>query len=102
VVVLPDGGTELLEVASPVIGVETEPREEGQVTLPAGATLLGYSDGLVERRGLSLTDGIEALRRAAAEHARLEPEDLAEGMLAAMEPWRSTDDDLALLVVRVL
>jgi serine phosphatase RsbU (regulator of sigma subunit) len=102
VVVLPDGASDLLEIVSPVIGVETEPRAEGRVTLPAGATLLGYSDGLVERRGTSLTDGIEALRRAAAEHAHRDPEDLAEHVLAAMEPWRSTDDDLALLVVRVL
>ncbi len=102
VLLLPDGGSELLEVVSPVIGIETDPRAEGRRTVPAGATLLCYSDGLVERRGEDLGDGIEALRRLTAEHASLGVDELAERVLAAMVPAGSADDDVALLVLRVL
>jgi serine phosphatase RsbU (regulator of sigma subunit) len=102
VLVLPGGGTELLEVVSPVIGIETDPRAQGRVAVPRGATLLCYSDGLVERRGEDLGDGIEALRRVAAEHASLPVDDLAERVLTAMVPQGPVDDDIALLVLRVL
>jgi len=102
VLVLPDGDSELLEVVSPLIGVETDPRAEGRRTVPAGATLLCYSDGLVERRGEDLGAAIEALRRTVAEHASLGVDELAERVLETMVPGGSAEDDVALLVLRLI
>jgi serine phosphatase RsbU (regulator of sigma subunit) len=101
VLLLPDGRTELLETVSPLLGLETAPRSESTVRLPAGATLIGYSDGLVERRGEDLAVGLGVLQRAAAEHAGADVEDLAERLLATLVP-EGSDDDVALLVLRAL
>lgn len=49
------------------IGVEPAPRyEPTTITVPAGATLLAFTDGLVERRGESIDAGLERLRSSAA------------------------------------
>jgi hypothetical protein len=63
-------------------------------------TLALYTDGLVERRGESLTDGLGRLLARAGELGDAGPEDLCE----AFTEIRSTDgprDDLALLAVRI-
>jgi serine phosphatase RsbU (regulator of sigma subunit) len=53
-----DGHVALLTgVSGPaLVCTQTQPRTEGEITLPAGSTLLLYTDGLVERRGTDLTD----------------------------------------------
>jgi serine phosphatase RsbU (regulator of sigma subunit)/anti-sigma regulatory factor (Ser/Thr protein kinase) len=75
--------------------------EEATVTLGPGELLVLYSDGLVERRGESLADGLDRLRAAAAELAA-EPgwadapaQRLVDAMLSASE----TADDVAVLAV---
>ncbi len=66
--VIHDGDGEFLlpEVGLP-IGVDTEATYlPSTFTVPEGATLLGFTDGLVERHGENLDDGLDRLRRAAA------------------------------------
>jgi hypothetical protein len=48
------------------VGVDgNEPWQEACFTVPDGATLIGFTDGLVERRGEHLDESLERLRRAA-------------------------------------
>ncbi|MBW8487155.1 SpoIIE family protein phosphatase [Actinomadura parmotrematis] len=64
---------------------------------PPGATLLLYTDGLVERRGEHLGTGLARLSAALGAAARpLEP--LADALLAATAPGGA--DDVTLLLVR--
>ena len=76
------------------------PRREAAVTLPPGSTVLLYTDGLVERRSESLTDGLERLLRAVALHR----EESAEALVAAVRRALHDPahvDDVCLLAVRV-
>ena len=78
------------------------PRQDHVRELEPGATLLLYTDGLVERRGEDLDDGIERLRHCLQDLARRYDDDLAalcDGVLAALLP-DAADDDVALVAVR--
>jgi serine phosphatase RsbU (regulator of sigma subunit) len=77
-------------------------RVESVITLDRGATLMLYTDGLVERRGQSLDDGIARLRDTLVELAErdLPLGELCDEVLARMFPERA-DDDVALLAVRL-
>lgn len=68
---------------------------------PGGATLVLYTDGLVERRGSGMEQGMEALRAAAGAGRRLEPGDLADSLVDALLHDREREDDVALLVCRL-
>ncbi len=59
-----------------------------------------YTDGLVERRGESIDDGLTRLREAAEEYAGLGPNQLSDALRTRMAPH--PDDDLAMLTVRVV
>jgi serine phosphatase RsbU (regulator of sigma subunit) len=72
--------------------------EERTLLLEPGSTLVAYSDGLVERRGESITVGLERLRQAVVE-LRLPPEAVADHILTALDRRQATDDDVALLVM---
>ena len=66
-----------------------------------GTTLLAYTDGLVERRGFSIDDGIDRvrslLRETAGRPARVACDVVLERVLATSP----VDDDMALLLVRM-
>jgi sigma-B regulation protein RsbU (phosphoserine phosphatase) len=66
--------------------------------LPPGATVLLYTDGLVERRGRSLDDGIARLRARVAGTGH---DSLAEVLRAAAGPDTEQTDDIAMLAIRV-
>ncbi len=68
------------------------------VEVPAGATLLAFTDGLVERRGESLDSGLERLR-AAAIASHIELPQLLGRLLSELRRGRS-DDDTAIVGVR--
>jgi anti-sigma regulatory factor (Ser/Thr protein kinase) len=67
-------------------------------TVSEGSTLLLFTDGLVERRGASLDDGLESLRRASARHAD-NLDDLCDAILQDLD-LEGTVDDVALLALR--
>jgi serine phosphatase RsbU (regulator of sigma subunit) len=61
------------------------------ITAPPSATLLAFTDGLVERRGEALDNGLARLREAAvSNHATLP--DLLDRIIAEMRPGPSEDD----------
>jgi hypothetical protein len=68
------------------------------VSAPAGATLLAFTDGLVERRGESIDAGLERLRaRADANHATLD--ELLTRVLGELRDG-GAEDDSALAGIR--
>lgn len=94
-----DGTPAFLSVTpGPPIGSLPGAYDETVVELPAGATLVLYTDGLVEARGEALDVGLEALRRALAD-LRLAPEAVADHVLEALGRDEGAADDVALLVM---
>ncbi|MBO0899033.1 SpoIIE family protein phosphatase [Cellulomonas sp. zg-ZUI22] len=97
----PDGRGELLSRRSDLlIGLQrhTVRRDHTQELAP-GATVLLYTDGLVERRGERLEAGLERLRACAEGVAHLDLEDVCDALVEAMAP--AGDDDVAMLALRV-
>ncbi|MGY1726797.1 SpoIIE family protein phosphatase [Geodermatophilus sp. SYSU D01062] len=72
---------------------------EVALRLDAGDRLLLYSDGLVERRDRPLPEGMEAVRAAVAGIAG-EPQEVVDGVVAALDP-AGTDDVTVVGLARV-
>jgi sigma-B regulation protein RsbU (phosphoserine phosphatase) len=66
--------------------------------LPAGSTVLLYTDGLVEKRGHCIDDGIARLRGRLAGTGR---DRLADLLTAAAGPDNDQIDDIAMLAIRI-
>ena len=102
-VATPDGRVELLENVRGLplgTGMQARYRQE-TVELPAGSIVLLYTDGLVERRGQSIDDGLELLRSEVA-FAPKDPDRLLEHILTYVVGSGERGDDIALLAARVL
>jgi phosphoserine phosphatase RsbU/P len=99
-VVRPDGSTEYLDgVRSVPLGVPAPGgRGSSSCRIEPGSMLMLYTDGLVERRGASLNEGLDRLARAAA-GAGDEPERACDSVVAAMLGDEGPADDVALLAV---
>jgi PAS domain S-box-containing protein len=76
-----------------------EPRTSAVAALPAGGTLLLYTDGLVEVPGEHLDVGLERLRGYAAALARQPVEVFCDELLARMPLAKK--DDIAMIAVRL-
>jgi serine phosphatase RsbU (regulator of sigma subunit) len=99
VIALPGQPAELASIATGLmIGVSPDaPRRVTTLPVPAGALLCFYTDGLIERPGQLIDDGLERLRRVVVAQP---PEAVCAevmGELVGSEPAR---DDIALLIVR--
>jgi serine phosphatase RsbU (regulator of sigma subunit)/anti-sigma regulatory factor (Ser/Thr protein kinase) len=73
---------------------------EARLTLPFDATLVAYTDGLVERRGSSIDAGIALLESVVRSSPELEANPLADLVLDTIVSRLGADDDIALLVAR--
>lgn len=98
---LPDGQVQVWWVPpEPLLGLP--PREEPRTTarrfVPAGSTLVLYTDGLVEAREQLLDDGIARVSAVLRDNAARTGDELCTRLLA-VAPRRS--DDIALLLVRL-
>jgi serine phosphatase RsbU (regulator of sigma subunit) len=72
---------------------------EHHLQLHSGDTLLLYSDGLVERRGVPIDVGMAALETLALE--RMAPEEMCERLLTAMLHNGANPDDVTCLLLHV-
>ncbi|MFD8597891.1 PP2C family protein-serine/threonine phosphatase [Kitasatospora sp. NPDC059646] len=99
-VVGPDGGAWYLHGEPGIpIGVDTAiDRPDHTHPLPGGATVLLFTDGLVERPDRDLDEGLDALAELAAAHAA-EPLDELVRTLADHHPGDG-HDDMAVLAIR--
>ena len=75
-------------------------RPEAHVTVPAGATLLLYTDGLVERRGSSLDDGIARAAVLVRDGRASTLDDVADQIMTRLAPSSGYQDDVAVLLYR--
>ncbi|WP_346621015.1 SpoIIE family protein phosphatase [Blastococcus montanus] len=102
VLVRADGTAEVLERSPDRLlgaGPETTPRTDHDLLLRRGDTLLMYTDGLVERRGMTLDDGTAWLVRALQDLGKEPLDRMVDGLLSAL--GTRGDDDIALLAVRL-
>ena len=84
-----------------LLGIDpTTPRGTEETVLPAGSTLLLYTDGLVERRGQSLDDGLDRLLSTIEVHAHEDPDGLCDAVLRTMVS-DANEDDVAVVAVRL-
>lgn len=98
VVAAPGRDAEMVKVPTDLpLGIgRTEQRRHTTVELPDQAVLVCYTDGLVERRGEYLDQGLERLRRAVAPG----PADaLCAAVISAVAVAQPTDD-IAVLAIR--
>lgn len=75
-------------------------RPETHTVLPAGATLLLYTDGLVERRRLSIDEGIDRAGDLVSQHRSDALDALADRLMTTLAPPGGYRDDVAVLVYR--
>ncbi len=85
----------------PPLGVGASTYGSTTFTMPPGSTLLGYTDGLVERRGEDIDIGLQRLVDAAQQHST---EPVPEFLSSLLHDLRGEGaaDDIALLAVRRL
>ncbi len=82
-----------------LLGVERHTaRHDHDVVLEPGATLVLYTDGLIERRGQSLTDGLERLRLVGLQLGDHPLEDLCDALMQRLGD--GAEDDVAVLAIR--
>jgi serine phosphatase RsbU (regulator of sigma subunit)/anti-sigma regulatory factor (Ser/Thr protein kinase) len=100
-VIRPDGEGEYLQSApNPPLGVFESPQHTEITTrLEPGSTIVLYTDGLVEERGVSIDQGLEALRLAASQDP-CHPSELCERLVETMLAIHPANDDIAVLALR--
>ncbi len=102
ILVLAEGTTTSLDGGRGIpLGLRLDrPRVQDSMTIPARATLLLYTDGLVERRRRALDEGI-ARASCAVHDGRTHPvEELASHVMTTLTPTGGYEDDVALLLYR--
>lgn len=76
-------------------------RDAHSVVLPPGSTVLLYTDGLIERRGEQLDDGLQRLAQTADQCRDLPLPELAESLISNTSP-NNHQDDTVLLALRAI
>ena len=97
----PDGTVSDLDApVGPPLGIGwLGPRLDGQALMAEGSTLLLFTDGLFERRGVPLDDGRAQVRALLAASAGLPLDELCDRLLEQLL-GEGVEDDVAVLAVR--
>ncbi|WP_409330298.1 SpoIIE family protein phosphatase [Trujillonella humicola] len=92
--------TDLTAPIGPPLGIGWRgPRADGAADLPDDATVLLFTDGLFERRGVPLDDGRDQVRRLLEQFGDRPLEELCDRLLAVMLA-DGAEDDVAVLALR--
>jgi serine phosphatase RsbU (regulator of sigma subunit) len=83
------------------LGIEGPAYESVTIPIAPNSTLIGYTDGLVERRNEALETTMARLRRAASVEAP-SVDDLLTGIVEDLFAGHPSDDDTAILAIRWL
>ncbi|MBV9349933.1 MAG: SpoIIE family protein phosphatase, partial [Mycobacterium sp.] len=97
-----DRRTEMLDEGRALpLGVRPDwSRSEARVTMPPRATLLLYTDGLVERRREALDQGIACAADVVQDGRDAALDDLASQIMSRLAPSGGYQDDVAMLLYR--
>lgn len=100
----PHGGVRYLEggLSWPLCAASGSRGPHGTAVLEPGATLVMYSDGLIERRGEPIDFGLARLAAAADRSQTLDPEELCHALVSDLVAGRRVQDDVVVLAVRLL
>jgi serine phosphatase RsbU (regulator of sigma subunit) len=94
----PDGpGAAYVGEGGLMLGLTRHDPHVETASLPAGGTMLLFTDGLVEDRAVNLDDNLEKLRVAALQAADADVEAFANRVMSALG---SSEDDVAMIVAR--
>ena len=94
-----NGSLDVLDDAlGPPLGFPGAAYEPGERPFPAGASLVAYTDGLIERRDEALDTRLEELVKATAAAAGAGPESLCDRVVFELLAGKDLTDDAALLV----
>ncbi|MGH2972850.1 MAG: SpoIIE family protein phosphatase [Gaiellaceae bacterium] len=102
-VLLRDGTVRGLEAGGLALGIEPGQRyEETRQELPPGATIVVYTDGVIEARRRRELYGVDRLDGLLRGHRELPPQALAEAVAADARAYADGElaDDLAVVVIR--
>ncbi|MFG1934004.1 SpoIIE family protein phosphatase [Mycobacterium sp. NPDC048908] len=102
IVVEADGATRMLDEGHTIaLGVRPNwSRPEARMTLPPHATLLLYTDGLVERRRKGLDQGISRVAELVRDGRTATLDDLANRIMSGVAPSEGYQDDVVVLLYR--
>ncbi|GIM92917.1 SpoIIE family protein phosphatase [Paractinoplanes toevensis] len=94
-----DEGVHFLQPRGPLLGINAPRPEDLEFTLPAGGTLVLYTDGLVERRDADIDVGLAALSRCATD---VEPslDAFCRRLLLQLAGTGPQADDIAVVALR--
>ncbi|MEU7994479.1 SpoIIE family protein phosphatase [Micromonospora sp. NPDC049060] len=93
-----DGKVEFVQHSAPLLGVRAPRPPDLEFVLPAGATLVFYTDGLIERRDTTIDDGLAALA-VAATRVDDDLDRFCERLLVELAP-PEIHDDVAVVALR--
>lgn len=100
----PDGTVTFLDQATdPPLGARPEhvPRPQASTAFAEGATLVMYTDGLIERRDEDIDVSLGRLADSLVRHGDTGPEVLADALLSDLLPPGGITDDTALVIIRL-
>lgn len=102
-VVHPDGRPTWLEDgrSAPLCAIDVAQRPQGSIVLEPGATVVMYSDGLIERRHEHLGEGLARLEEVAAREAGRPLEEFCDRLLDGAMAGSAHEDDVVLLCLRL-
>lgn len=83
-----------------VLGIELTERPPGYISFPPGATLILYTDGLIESRDTGIDTSIAALADTVRNSDNRSVDGLADALLASGPARDAAFDDVALVVAR--
>ncbi|MGC1210439.1 MAG: SpoIIE family protein phosphatase [Micromonospora sp.] len=93
-----DGRVEFIQQSAPLLGVRAPRPPDLEFVLPAGATLVLYTDGLIERRDATIDEGMAALGSVAS-RVDDDLDRFCERLLVELAP-PEIHDDVAVVAVR--
>jgi GAF domain-containing protein/PAS domain-containing protein len=97
------GDSELLEGGRrPLLGFRNPEEHNLTADFPfrSGDIAVMFTDGLVERRGETIDDGLKRLLEAVEQSRHLSPQEMCASLLEGLTDGYEPDDDIALLVIR--
>jgi hypothetical protein len=92
-------GTFVAARPGPPLGTGVTEYERHTVAVPEGATVVLYTDGLIEDRTRTIDAGLDLLRDSLRD-VDLAPDAVCDHVLRALGRERGAEDDIALLVMR--